>query len=825
MNRQFFSKILPHTISIAVFFIISAIFCIPAFQGMVLQQHDMIAVEGMIKNIYDHESLYGNLPLWNTNMFSGMPNFQIRFQWDSPLLNFERILSLGLPQPANFFFIACVSFYILGLTFRMRPTIAMFSALAYAFATYTPEIINAGHITKAFALGYAPGIFAGIKLAFDKKYWIGLALASFYGTMELISNHPQIAYYLIIIGLFMGIIYLISWIKESEWIHIVKVIAIVAVVSIIAVGSAAPLLMNTNEYGKYTMRSGKTIESKDGKIVAANTKGLDFDYASMWSIRMSEIVTIFMPRSFGESSSENISTDSKFVEHLTDKNIPSDNAQQLASQLPRYWGGLENTVGPNYLGVICVLLAFFGFVFVKSKDRWWILGSMIAGSLLAFGKYFPALNETIFNVLPLYNKFRAPSMSLVIVQFVTPIMAGLFLNHLATEQIENNKVFIKKLFYTLGGITAILFIIYLFNDYSSSGIDEQIKQVFGGQQIGGESYANIVIEGLVAERKSMFFTSILQMLFAGLLLCGAIVLYVRKTLTANIFFILCLVINTGDLFAVGHKYLGKEHYIDKDDFISSNFSKNSADEIIMTDKDPHFRVYNLSGDRFSETRTSYHHRSIGGYHAAKLRNYQDIIETKLSGQPNMNLLNMLDTRYFIFPPQEANGQFQVQRNDQALGAVWLIDSMHLVENNIEELTAIDSINPATEVVIEKTESIKNKKFNKTDASIALTKYRNDTIEYKSKANSEQFAVFSEVFYPKGWNAYIDGQKAAYNKVNFLLRGMYIPAGVHNITFIFEPDTYKLSSTIAWWSGWALYLTIIIAITGYIYQRKKYSKPI
>ncbi|MFN5422920.1 MAG: YfhO family protein [bacterium] len=823
MNRQLLSKILPHAVSIAVFFIVSALFCLPAFQGMVLQQHDMIAVEGMIKNSYDHQTLYGNLPLWNTNMFSGMPNFQIRFDWNSPLLNFERVLSLGLPQPANFFFIASVSFYLLGLTFRLRPTIAMFSALAYAFAAYTPEIINAGHITKAFALGYAPGVFAGIKLAFDRKYWIGLALATFYGTMELNSNHPQIAYYLIIIGLLMGTVYLINWIKENDWLHIAKVIGIVLVVALISLGTAAPVLMNTNEYGKYTMRSGKTIESKDGKIVAANTKGLDFDYATMWSIRISEIVTTFMPRSFGESSSETIAADSKFVDYLTDKNIPSENAEQLASQLPRYWGGLESTVGPNYLGVICVLLAIFGFVFVKSKDRWWILASMIAGSILAFGKYFPQVNETLFNFLPLYNKFRAPSMSLVILQFVTPIMAGLFLNHLATEQIQYNKEFVKKLLFTLGGLTIVLIVIYLFNDYSSTEIDEQIKQVFGAQQIGNQSYANIVIDGLIAERKSMFLSSIIQLLLTGLLLCAGILLYIRKTITANVFFILCLVVNTGDLFAQGHKYLEKEIYVDKEEYISSNFSKNSADEFILTDKDPHFRVYNLSGDRFSETRTSYFHKSIGGYHAAKLRNYQDIIETKLSGQPNMNVLNMLDTKYFIFPAQEPSGQYQVQKNEQALGAVWLVDSLLLVNNNIEELTLVDSINPSSEAVIEKSESLKNKRFNKSEGSIILSKYRNDTIEYKSKASSEQFAVFSEIYYPKGWNAYIDGKKSEYNKVNYLLRGMYIPAGEHNISFIFEPETYKLSSTIAWWSGWALYLTIICSLLVFFFERKRYSK--
>ena len=820
MNRQILGKIVPHAISIAVFFIISAFFCLPAFQGMTLEQHDMIAVEGMIKNSYDHKTLYGNLPLWNTNMFSGMPNFQIRFDWESPLLNFERLLSLGLPQPANFFFISSVSFYILGLAFGLRPLVAMFSALGYAFATYNPAIINAGHITKAFALGYAPGLFAGLKLIFDKKYWVGLALGTFYGTMELTSNHPQIAYYLILIGLFMGLIYVAKWVSEKDWAHITKVVVIIIVVGIISIGNAAPLLMNTNEYGKYTMRSGKTIESKDGQIVAANTKGLDFDYASMWSIRMSEIVTLFMPKSFGSSSAETISSDSKFVKQLTEKNIPSENAEQLASQLPRYWGGLESTVGPNYLGVICVMLALFGFVFVKSRDRWWILASMITGAILAFGKYLPEINETIFNILPLYNKFRAPSMSLVMIQFVTPLMAGIFLNHLADVQKNEKKEYIRKLLYTLSGLTAVLLIIYLFNNYESKEIDQQIRQVFGGQQIGSETYASIVIEALVSERKSMFLFSIIQMALTGLLLIAGIILYINQNLTTKTFLILCLLINTGDLIAVGSKYLNEKNYIEKEDFISNNFSPNDVDEYILTDKDPHYRVYNISGDRFSETRTSYHHRSIGGYHAAKLRNYQDIIETKLSGQPNMNVLNMLDARYFILPPQEQNGKYQVQKNEQALGPAWLIDSLLVVSNNIEELKTLDSINPTSIGVIEKSELVKNVKFIKAGSSITLTKYRNDTAEYKSKANTEQYAVFSEIYYPKGWNAYIDGKKTNYNKVNYLLRGMSIPAGEHNITFIFEPETYKLSSTISWWSGWALYTTIILALWAFYLEKKK-----
>jgi hypothetical protein len=823
MKAISFKSIYPHLLSIGVFFIIAIIFSLPAFQGMVLEQHDMLAVEGMVKNSKDHQLLYGNLPLWNTNAFSGMPNFQILFSWDSPVFNIRKVLSLGLPKPADFFFLACISFYILGLSFNMKPLVSMFSALGYAFAAYNPGIISAGHETKMMALAYAPGVLAGFQIIFSKKYWIGLAVASIFMTVEMTANHPQITYYLVLICLLMGLTHLIQWIKKSEWAHAGKSIGLILLSVIIGVGNAAPTLMNTVDYSKYTMRGGKDIESKDGKVVNVKTTGLDYDYASMWSIRKSEALTLFMPGAFGGTSNEPMQSTSTFISQLTEHNIPDNYAEQLASQLPGYWGGLESTTSSNYLGAIACLLAILGMLFLKTNERWWILGAVLVGIILACGKYLSGINELLFNYFPYYNKFRAPSMALVMPQLVVPLLAGLFVNALVENKIDQDKkLFLKKLLYGLGGTIVFVGLIYVFNDYSTNGVDNQIKEAFKGQQVGTESYSTVILDALMAQRKSMFFSSIVKLLFFSVAVFGILYLYFKKTIKPTVLVIIFLLINTLDLLVLDKNYLNEKNYTNSEDFISGNFAASSADLAIMEDKDPHYRVYNLSPDRFSEARTSYFHRSLGGYHAAKLRNYQDIIETKFSEPSlNMNLLNMLDTRYLIIPPQEEKGEYKVQKNEKALGAAWFVNKLVKANDHAEELKYLDSINTSTTAIIDASQPNQQLDYALDSSSrINLVKYRNDTAVFETSIAQPQFAVFSEVYYPNGWNAYIDGKATNYQKVNYFLRGMQIPAGKHTVEFIFEPKVYKQSAMIANLSGWGLYATILLAALGMFLSRKK-----
>ena len=353
-------------------------------------------------------------------------------------------------------------------------------------------------------------------------------------------------------------------------------------------------------------------------------------------------------------------------------------------------------------------------------------------------------------------------------------------------------------------------------------IDNQIMQAFGTQQVGSESLGKIVIDALIAERKNMFLDGIMKVLIFSLFVFGVLYLYGRKILSAFLITIAFILVNTVDLLLIDKKYLNENNYIDGDTYIASNFTPTKADELILQDKDPHFRVFNLSGDRFSETKTSYFHRSIGGYHAAKLRNYQDLIETKFS-EPglNKNLINILDAKYLIIPPQSEDPTYRVQKNDSALGAAWFVENLIEVSNQVKELQYLDSINPSNTAVVEKNQGLMKFKFEKDSSKlINLVKYRNDTSVFQTITASEQYAVFSEIYYPNGWNAYIDGKPVAHNKVNYLLRGLIIPAGKHEVQFIFEPRIYKLSSNIAYFFGWSLYLCLIVSIGGTYLSIKK-----
>jgi hypothetical protein len=819
MKKFNLKSLLPHLISVGVILLVTILFCLPAIQGLKLEQHDMVQVKGMIKNSTDHLEQKGNLPLWNTHMFSGMPNFQILYTWKSPLLNFGSFMSIGLPEPANFFFIAAIAFYILGLSFGLSPYVSLFSALSYSYASYNPQIINAGHMTKIAALAYAPGVLAGLKLLFDKKYWIGLVAFTIYLTQHITSNHPQITYYLFIICLIMSLTYLFNWLKEKEFTHLLKVLSIGIVAAVISIGNAAPILMNSVDYSKYTMRGGKNIEIVNNEIVKTKTSGLDYDYASMWSIKIPEIVTLFMPDAFGTSSSSTLPEDSKFVAALEDQNIPSQNAQQLAAQLPAYWGGLESVVGPNYMGIIAFLLSILGLVFLRDKNAIWLGIAMMMGGLLAFGKYLPAFNEFIFSSMPYYNKFRAPSMSLVMIQLLVPLAAGLFINKIASQSMGDAQ-FIKKVSYAFGAVLLLCVLIYILNDYSSPFIDKQLKEFFDNNQSQGKSMSSIVLDALKEQRKATFGSSIVTLLFYLVGLLGLIYMYLKKILNVKVFLAILIAANTFDLLYNGSKYLNKELYIDQEELLAKNFTPTQADKLILDDKDQHFRVYNASNDAFTETRTSYFHRSIGGYHAAKLRNYQDIIETKFDGKLSLNVLNMLDTKYIIVPANTENGTPQVQKNDQALGAAWLVDSLVAVADQVEELKKIDSLDVASTAVIT---GDKNsiKKYSKDSASfIKLKEYDNDQIIYDFKSNNAQFAVFSEIYYPAGWNAYVDGKSMPYSKVNYFLRGMEIPAGSHEITFKFEPEVYNRSSNIANLSGWAFYIVVIGGISMFLINQRK-----
>ena len=797
MKNPWLKKLLPHFIAVIIFIVVSAVFCKPVLDGNVLNQHDIIGWKGMAQNAFEYKEKNGHFPLWNPNLFSGMPNYQVAIQGKSILPDMVKIFSLGLPKPINFFFLACICFYILCLVLRTRPVIGMLAGLAYAFSTYNPVVIAAGHETQMLATAFIPLLIAGLICTFEKKYWLGLALTTYATYQQIGVNHLQISYYTFLIATAITICYLYIWIKQKDWKHIVIAGAITAVAAVIGLAGSALTLKTTSEYTQYTMRGGKDISIEGDTVKAAKTSGLDTSYAFIYSLGKTESSTLIMPNAFGGGSSKMSGENSKVIGKLTDRGIPENNAQQLAGSLPRYWGALPYTAGPAYLGVFICLLGLIGFVILKTPVRWGLLAATLLGIFMSWGKNLAGFNTFLFEHLPAYNKFRAPSMAQVIPQFTVAVAAALALQYLlfTAKNKELLKADFKKILYAVGGLFALLAMMYLAMDYKSA-IDNQIISGYTDKN-GSDEIGRLIVSGLKADRRAMFGGQMLRALAFAVILLGTLYLYIRNTIKPFVAAIVLVVISTLELTIVSKGYLNEEdgHYVSADDYASSNFSPTPIDQQILQDKDPNYRVFNMAGDAFNESRTSYFHKSVGGYHPAKLRIYQDLIEKYLSGRPNPAVLNMLNTKYIIVQ-DPLSGQTGVIPNPDAFGPCWLVKNVQVVDSRVAAIQFLGKFNLKDTAVVDQSFSKNVVQPQRDSASnIRMTKFDNDAIEYEANCNGPQFAVFSEIYYPVGWNAYIDGKKTDYCNVNYVLRGLSLPTGKHSVKFVFEPASVKSGTSI------------------------------
>lgn len=813
MKNPLLQKILPHFIAVLIFLIVSVLFCKPALEGDVLNQHDNVGWKGMAQNSFEYKEKHGHFPLWNPNLFSGMPNYQVAMEGKSVLPNLIKIFSLGLPKPINFFYLACICFYMLCLALRIRPIIGMLAGLGFAFSTYNPVIVAAGHDTQMLATAFMPLLIAGLIFTYEKKYWLGLALTTYATFQQIGVNHIQVSYYTFLIAIAITLCYVYVWIKNKDWKHLGIAAAITIVSAIIGIAGNALMLKTTSEYAKYTMRGGKNISIEGDTVKVAKTSGLDTSYAFKYSLGTAETVTLLMPNAFGGSSSRPAGEDSKVVGKLIDKGIPENQAIQFAASLPGYWGKLS-TSGPAYLGVIICLLGLIGFVVLKKPIRWGLLAITILGLFMAWGKYFAGFNVFLFEHLPFYNKFRAPSFAQVIPQFAIGVAAALALQYLLfDEKIKDSfKADFKKVLYTVGGLFALLALMYLMMDYKAPHDNELLASL--SEQTKSNEIGSAVLSGLKADRKAMFGGQLVRAAGFAILLLGVLYAYLKNWIKPMIAGIILLFISTLELTTVSHKYLDEEYYVSPDEYTSTNFAPTQIDQQILQDKDPNFRVFNMSGGNpYAESRTSYFHKSIGGYHPAKLRIYQDIIEKYLSARPTEAILNMLNTKYIVVQDPQ-NGQPALLPNPQAFGPCWLVKNVKLVDDQVASIIAIGKTNLKDTAIVEKSFS-KNIVQPQADStsSIKMTKFDNDAIEYEANCNGPQFAVLSEVYYPVGWNAYIDGKKVEYVNANYILRGISIPAGKHTVKFVFEPESVKSGTSIMFISS----IIILIIFVGGLFM--------
>jgi len=812
MKAMNWKKILPHVIAVVIFIIIAALFCKPALEGKTLYQHDIVQYEGGSKDIANYVEKHGKAPLWTNGMFSGMPTYQIWMQSNNVLPQYvNKILTLGLPQPMQFFFLACLLFYFLSQVAGVNPWVGIFGALAFGYSTYNPVIVAAGHVTKMWCIAYMPAMLASLMLIFRKKYLLGAGLLALFTATIVGLNHLQISYYIFLTLGIYSIASIIVWIKNKEYAHLVKSVAIVVIAGLIGVMVNSVTLLTTYEYSKETIRGGSLLKDTSG----TKSTGLTKDYAFEYSYRPFESFTLMFPRIYGGSNGiREIGEDSKVMQALGE--INPQLAQQLNGIQTSYWGSLSATSGPPYIGAIICFLFILFVVFIKGPTKWWIVAASLFALLLSWGKFFPQFNYFLFDYMPMYNKFRAPSMSLVILELLWPFAAILVLQHIITN--KHDADFRKKLKYA-GIATAAVFIIAFMSYLSLSYEDEgakQLKQQIAGQPQQVTEPVNTVLKALTEDRKSILLSDIFKALVIVGIFFSLIFLYTRdKIKNVSVLLGAGILLLLIDLLPVGYLYLSKrgngESSFAEPEESKKELAIGKADQQILQDKS-WYRVLNLSTSPFQDAATSYFHKSIGGYHAAKIVRYQDVWENEISNeltfmrtdsllssglnQTSYPGLNMLNTKYIIFsnPSAISNERPSVLTNPNALGPAWFVKEVRFANTLQDEMKALKGLDASQTAIVSTTEKEKiTQPVYDSAAKIELVNNDNDIVTYKSTAASVQFAVFSEVYYSEGWNAYVDGKKTDYVKTNYTIRGMNVPAGSHTIEFKFEPLSYKKGS--------------------------------
>lgn len=802
MNRIDYKKLLPHLVAVVIMVIITFAYFHPLLDGKKLLQSDITHWKGMSKEITDFRAQTGDEPLWTNSMFGGMPAYQISVKHDSNLLRFfDNLFALGLPHPAGLVFLYFIGFYILLVSLRVNPWLAIAGGLAFAFSSYFLIILEAGHNSKAHAIGYMAPVLAGIIMAYRGRMILGSLLTALFLSLEIRANHFQITYYLLIIILLFGLFKLVESIREKQLPGFAKATGFLIIAAFLAIATNITNLWSTYEYSKETIR-GKTELTTEKEN---RTSGLDKDYATQWSYGVDETLTLLVPNAKGGSTGA-LGNNEKAM-----KNVDPQLANAVANQ-NQYWGDQPFTSGPVYVGAIMVFLFILAFFVTKGNTRWWLLSVTVLSIMLAWGRNFMPLTDFFLEYIPGYNKFRAVSMTLVMANLAIPLLAMLGIQSIFEnrEVLTTNK---KPLWISLGLTAGLSLVFYLLpntffsfmSDAEVNAINQQRQTIESTQLQGFDSLIDNMNNARVAIFKADALRSVLLILAAATLIYTFVRFKIHK---AYLFAGLALLVII-DMIPVGSRYLNKEDFTRKS-VVANPFTPTDADLIIMKDKDPNFRVLNLTVSTFQDAHTSYFHKSIGGYHGAKLRRYQEIIDHHIV-ESNMKVLNMLNTKYLIVPGQ--NRKPEIQINWDALGNAWFVNNIRIVENADEEINALNTFEPAEIAILDKrfASHVANlKPTNDSIANIKLTLYAPNHLKYKSTSSSDKLAVFSEIYYDKGWKSYIDGKEVPHFRVNYILRAMVVPAGNHEIEFKFEPAVFKVGNVIAASSS----IIVIIMLIGY-----------
>ena len=799
MNVQLLKRLLPHAGVLLLFYILSVGYFTPRiFEGKTLFQVDTRKGAAMAREANDYYEKTGERTLWTNSAFSGMPTYQITPSYKAKVIQkIRRAMEGWLPDPASYLFLYMAGFYILLLALRIPPWMAAAGAVAYAFSTYFISIIQAGHIWKVLVLGLIPPTFAGIILAYRKKYLLGGIVTALFLALQIYNNHIQVSYYFFA---FLVSLYVMAQLyetyKNGEWPHFLKATGFLLVAGIIAVGVNFTNLYTTATYTQFTTRGQPLLTANKEN----QTTGLDRDYVTQWSYGVGETFSLLVPNIRGGGNGP-LGTSPSAMEKV------SSQMKEDIAQSDRYWGNQPGLSAPSYVGALILFLALLAMFLLKGSFKWVLAGAAIWSVMLAWGKNFMPLTNLFLDYFPLYNKFRAPSMAMVVAEMAIPILAILALHYISRhpEVLVREKRKVAIAFGLTGGLSLIFWMIPdLFFSFLSEAEETGLAQL---QAKNPQSTGAIqqYISDLTSARKSLLQADAMRSFL--FITAGAAALWAFakerlgvKGLTASILLLVLV-----DLWSVDKRYLNTEisdPYGNKQ-WVSERekevvWPMTEADKAILQDTTPHFRVMNLSVSTFSDGSTSWWHKSIGGYHGAKLGRYQDLIDHQIA-KGNQEVLNMLNAKYLIVP-NASNNQPGARLNPDALGNAWFVEEAKYVENPDQEMAALTDFTPSATAVIGKefAQLLQNRTSFQKDstAAIALTQYAPNKLIYSTSNQNNGLALFSEIWYPDGWNAYIDGEKAEYLRANYLLRALPVPAGNHTVEFRFEPKAYALCEKIS-----------------------------
>ncbi|CAM4051221.1 YfhO family protein [Flavobacterium sinopsychrotolerans] len=795
------NRFYPHALAILGFVVISLLYFYPVLQGKQIFQSDIVQYTGMAKEQNDFRATDDIEPYWTNSAFGGMPTYQLGAKYPHDYIGAIDDALRFLPRPADYLFLYFLGFYGLMLVLKVDPLKAFFGALAFGLSTYLIIILGVGHNAKAHAIAYMPLVIAGFILVFQKKYILGGLITLFATALEINANHFQMTYYLLIFLLILSAYFLYQQVKEKEYKSLLYSFGILAAAGILAIGANATNLLATSEYADFSIRGKSELTFNPNGSKNETTSSMSKDYITEYSYGVMESFNLIAPRLFGGSNNEAVGKDSNMYEFMIGQGVPEDQATDFVSGMPTYWGDQPIVAAPAYIGIVVFFLAILALFIDKRKIKYVFLSGSIVALVLSWGKNFPILTDFFIDYVPMYDKFRAVSSIQVVLELCFPVLAIMGLQSFFRL---DKKLQWKALYETtILGLGIILILFLSKSMFSFSGGNDAYFQ---------ESYGPEFVNALKLDRMSLYSADLLRSGFFIVLTSGVLWLFIKDRFAQNTAIIIVGLLMVSDLFFVDKKYVSGKDFVSGSQ-VEVPFQESPSDTEILKDT-ANYRVFEV-GDIMG-ARASYFHKSIGGYSAVRPRRMQQLIDYQIS-KNNIEVLNMLNVKYVIQKDKEGK-EFPVS-NPDVNGNAWFVSQVKLVNSADEEMKALDSLDSKNVAVVNSKDfQIKNTAFVKdSSATITLENYKPNYLKYVSNNSNEGLAVFSEMYYGKGWNAYIDGKSVDHIRVDYVLRALNIPAGKQTIEFKFEPQVIKTGSMITLISSIGM---LLLLLGGIYFERKK-----